>query len=115
MGEPEIEISRLFGGPFPALEEKLLSRLPEGFGRAPGREDVLLVPSNDLREHLLRRFAAAWEGSAAGSSIMTLYDFAVRLLKHRGSSSANFPPRRRPRPCWPRSGRCTRAGRGTSR
>jgi hypothetical protein len=91
MGEPEIEISRLFGGPFPALEEKLLSRLPEGFGRAPGREDVLLVPSNDLREHLLRRFAAAWEGSAAGSSIMTLYDFAVRLLKHRGVFLRELP------------------------
>jgi hypothetical protein len=84
MGEHKIEISRLFAGPFPALEEKLLSRLPVGFGRARGREDVLLVPSNDLREHLLRRLAARWEGSAAGSSIMTLYDFAVRLLKHRG-------------------------------
>jgi PD-(D/E)XK nuclease superfamily len=84
MKEHKIGISRLFAGPFPALEEKLLSRLPEGFGRARGREDVLLVPSNDLREHLLRRLAARWEGSAAGSSIMTLYDFAVRLLKHRG-------------------------------
>jgi hypothetical protein len=84
MEEHKIEISRLVAGPFPALEERLLSRIPVGFGRARGREDVLLVPSNDLREHLLRRMAARWEGSAAGSSIMTLYDFAVRLLKHRG-------------------------------
>ncbi|MDH3237796.1 MAG: PD-(D/E)XK nuclease family protein [Deltaproteobacteria bacterium] len=91
MGEPKIEISRLFAGPFPALEEKLLSRLPEEFGRVRGREDVLLVPSNDLREHLLRRLAAAWEGSAAGSSIMTLYDFAVRLLKHRGVFLRELP------------------------
>jgi len=91
MGEPKIEISRLFAGPFPALEEKLLSRLSEGFGRVRGREDVLLVPSNDLREHLLRRLAVAWEGSAAGSSIMTLYDFAVRLLKHRGVFLRELP------------------------
>ncbi len=91
MEEPKIGISRLFAGSFPALEEKLLSRLREGFGRAPGREDVLLVPSNDLREHLLRRLAAAWEGSAAGASIMTLYDFAVRLLKHRGVFLRELP------------------------
>ncbi len=82
--DPNSSISRLFAGSFPALEERLLSRLPRTFGRTPGREDVLLVPSNDLREHLLRRLAGRRDGSAAGTSILTLYDFAVRLLKHRG-------------------------------
>jgi hypothetical protein len=66
--------------------------LPESFGHAKGWEDVLLVPSNELREHLLRRLAAKWEGSAAGSSIMTLYDFTVRLLKHRGFFPRELPP-----------------------
>ena len=92
MEERNQAISSLFAGPFPALEERLLSRLPEAFGRSPGREDVLLVPSNELREHLLRRLAAKWEGSAAGSSIMTLYDFTVRLLKHRGIFPCELPP-----------------------
>jgi hypothetical protein len=92
MGERKNDISRLFAGPFPALEERLLSRLPESFGRARGREDVLLVPSNELREHLLRRLAARGEGVAAGSSIVTLYDFVVRLLKHRGIFPRELPP-----------------------
>ena len=92
MDDRKSDISRLFSGPFPALEGRLLSRLPESFGRARGREDVLLVPSNELREHLLRRLAAKWEGSSAGSSIMTLYDFTVRLLKHRGSFPRELPP-----------------------
>jgi hypothetical protein len=91
MGERNNDISRLFAGPFPALEERLLSRLPESFGRVRGREDVLLVPSNELREHLLRRLAARGEGSAAGASILTLYDFAVRLLKHRGVFPRELP------------------------
>ena len=92
MGERKNDISRLFAGPFPALEERLLSRLPESFGRARGREDVLLVPSNELREHLLRRLAARGEGHAAGSSVVTLYDFVVRLLKHRGIFPRELPP-----------------------
>ena len=86
------QASRLYAGPFPALEEKLLSCLPEMFGRSRGEERVLLVPSNDLREHLLRRLAARWDGCAAGSSIMTLYDFAHRLLKHRGIFPRELPP-----------------------
>ncbi len=86
------ETSRLFAGPFPALEERLLSRFPRAFGHLPGREDVLLVPSNELREHLLRRLAARWDGSAAGSAIMTLYDFTLRLLKHRGMFPFELPP-----------------------
>src|SRR3990170_1192382 len=92
MEERKNDISRLFAGPFPALEERLLSRLPESFGRARGREDVLLVPSNELREHLLRRLAARGEGVAAGSSVVTLYDFVVRLLKHRGIFPRELPP-----------------------
>ncbi len=91
MEENKTGISRLFAGPFPALEGRLLSRLPESFGRVRDREDILLVPSNELREHLLRRLAARWEGSAAGSSILTLYDFAVRLLKHRGVFPREVP------------------------
>ena len=43
MEERNPAISGLFAGPFPALEERLLSRLPEAFGRSPGREDVLIV------------------------------------------------------------------------
>lgn len=85
-------LSRLYTGPFPALEERLLSRLAGGFGREPGREHLLLVPSNELREHLLRRLASRWEGSAAGSSILTLYDCALRLLKHRGLFPGELPP-----------------------
>ncbi len=92
MEERKHEISRLLAGPFPALEERLLTRIPEAFGRVRGREDVVLVPSNELREHLLRRLAGRWEGSAAGASIMTLYDFAVRLLKHRGVFPRELPP-----------------------
>ena len=92
MKERNQEISRLVAGSFPALEERLLSRISETFGRVRGREDVILVPSNDLREHLLRRLAGRGEGSAAGASIMTLYDFAVRLLKHRGSFPRELPP-----------------------
>lgn len=91
MEENRTGLSRLFGGPFPALEERLLSRLAESYGRARDREDILLVPSNELREHLLRRLAARWEGNAAGSSILTLYDFAVRLLKHRGVFPRELP------------------------
>jgi RecB family exonuclease len=92
MGGHKSDISRLFSGSFPALEDRLLSRLPGSFDRAWGREHVLLVPSNELREHLLRRLSAKWEGSAAGSSIMTLYDFTVRLLKHRGFFPRELPP-----------------------
>ena len=84
MPEPKPVLSRLCAGPFPALEEELLSRIIGEFGRDPDREQVLLVPSNELREHLLRRLAFRWEGSTAGFSILTLYDFALRLLKHRG-------------------------------
>ncbi|HZD55033.1 MAG TPA: PD-(D/E)XK nuclease family protein, partial [Candidatus Aquicultoraceae bacterium] len=85
-------VSRLFAGPFPALEERLVSRVRRRFGRSPSREDVLLVPSNELREHLLRRLAAGWEGDAAGFRILTLYDFAVRLMKHRGIVRRELPP-----------------------
>ncbi len=91
-GDRAPQVSRLFAGPFPALEDRLLSALPEMFRRAPGEERVLLVPSNDLREHLLRRLAARWDGCVAGSSIMTLYDFALRLLKHRGLFPRELPP-----------------------
>ncbi len=91
-GDRAGQVSRLYAGPFPALEEKLLSVLPEMLRRSRGEESVLLVPSNDLREHLLRRLAARWEGCAAGSSIMTLYDFALRLLKHRGLFPRELPP-----------------------
>src|SRR3990172_4561726 len=63
-----------------------------GSSGPPGaREDVLLVPSNELREHLLRRLAARGEWSAAGASILTLYDFAVRLLKYRGVFPRELP------------------------
>jgi hypothetical protein len=91
MTEPASPDSRLFAGPFPAIEEKLLSRLPGKLGRAGGWEQVLLVPSNELREHLLRRLAARWEGVAAGVSILTLYDFTLRLLKHRGIFPRELP------------------------
>jgi RecB family exonuclease len=84
--------SRLFAGPFPALERALLSRLADPAWGGPGWERVLLVPSNELREHLLKRVASAREGSAAGASAMTLYDFAVRLLSHRGVFPGELPP-----------------------
>ena len=92
MTDPASPDSRLFAGPFPAIEEKLLSRLPGKLARAGGWEQVLLVPSNELREHLLRRLAARWEGVAAGVSILTLYDFTLRLLKHRGIFPRELPP-----------------------
>jgi len=96
MPEPIPAVSRLFAGPFPALEERLIGRYFRRAGRAPGREHVLLVPSNELREHLLKRLASD-PGAAsayAGASVMTLYDFAVRLLKHRGIFPAELPPAR---------------------
>jgi len=92
MTDPAHPVSRLFAGPFPAIEEKLLSRLPDKLVRAGGWEQVLLVPSNELREHLLRRLAARWEGVAVGASIQTLFDFALRLLKHRGVFPRELPP-----------------------
>jgi len=87
-------LARLFAGPFPALEERLLGAFPALAGRDPGKEHVLLVPSNELREHLLKRFAAAGDGSLAGASAMTLYDLALRLLKHRGMFPGELPPTR---------------------
>ena len=89
-------ISRLYAGPFPALEERLIGRYFGRAGHDPGREDVLLVPSNELREHLLKRLAAApgVPSVFAGASVMTLYDFAVRLLKHRGIFPTELPPAR---------------------
>lgn len=89
-------VSRLYAGPFSALEERLIGRYFGRAGRDPGREHVLLVPSNELREHLLKRLAAV-PGAAsvfAGASVMTLYDFAVRLLKHRGIFPTELPPAR---------------------
>jgi hypothetical protein len=92
MIDPASPHSRLFAGPFPAIEEMLLSRLPGKLARAGGWEQVLLVPSNELREHLLRRLAARWGGVSAGASIQTLYDFTLRLLKHRGLFPRALPP-----------------------
>ncbi len=92
MTGPAPTVSRLFAGPVPAIEEKLLSRLPGSLARNGGWEQVLLVPSNELREHLLRRLAARWSGAAAGVSIQTLYDFTLRLLKHRGIFPRALPP-----------------------
>ena len=89
-------ISRLYAGPFPALEERLIGQYFGRAGRGPSLEHVLLVPSNELREHLLKRLASV-PGVAsvfAGVSVMTLYDFAVRLLKHRGIFPAELPPAR---------------------
>jgi hypothetical protein len=91
MTDPALPVSRLFAGTFPAIEEKLLSLLPGKLSRAGEWEQVLLVPSNELREHLLRRLAARWEGVAAGVSILTLYDFTLRLLKHRGIFPRELP------------------------
>ncbi|HWS15578.1 MAG TPA: hypothetical protein VN450_05225, partial [Candidatus Methylomirabilis sp.] len=93
---PSPAISRLFAGPFPALEERVIWNY---FGRAgldPEREHVLLVPSNELREHLLKRLASSPGGARAfaGASVMTLYDFALRLLKHRSIFPAELPPAR---------------------
>lgn len=94
MPEPRPVLSRLYAGPFPALEETLLSRIAGKFGRDPAGERILLVASNELREHLLRRLASRWEGRTAGFSILTLYDFALRLLKHRGLFPEELPPAR---------------------
>ncbi|MHB8941136.1 MAG: PD-(D/E)XK nuclease family protein [Desulfobacteria bacterium] len=96
MPEPLPAISRLCAGPFPALEERLLGRYFGRAGRDPSLEHVLLVPSNELREHLLKRLASV-PGAAsvfAGASVMTLYDFAVRLLKHRGIFPEELPQAR---------------------
>lgn len=92
MTDPAPPVSRLFAGPFPAIEEKLLSRLPERLARNKGWEQVLLVPSNELREHLLRRLASRWKGVAVGASVLTLYDFTLRLLKARGIFPRELPP-----------------------
>ena len=89
-------LSRLYAGPFPALEERLIGQYFGRAGRDPSLEHVLLVPSNELREHLLKRLAATPGVSTAfaGASAMTLYDFAVRLLKHRGVFPTELPPAR---------------------
>jgi len=87
-------LSRLYAGPFPALEERLIAAFFGRAGREPGREHVLLVPSNELREHLLKRVAASGDGAFAGVSVMTLYDFALRLLSHRGIFPGELPPAR---------------------
>jgi len=94
MPEPIPSISRLYAGPFPALEERLIGRYFCRAGRDPSMEHVLLVPSNELREHLLKRLASVprVDSVFAGASVMTLYDFAVRLLKHRGVFPAELPP-----------------------
>lgn len=92
MTDPAFPVSRLFAGPFPAIEEKLLSRLPGMLVRNGGWEQVLIVPSNELREHLLRRLACGWKGVAVGASIQTLYDFTLRLLKARGVFPRELPP-----------------------
>src|SRR5512134_4196906 len=87
-------VSRLYAGPLPALEERLIAAFFGRAGRDPGREHVLLVPSNELREHLLKRVAAFGDGALAGVSAMTLYDFALRLLSHRGMFPAELSPAR---------------------
>ena len=90
------DISRLYAGPFPALEERLIVRHFGRAGRDPSLEHVLLVSSNELREHLWKRLGSApgVPSVFAGASVMTLYDFAVRLLKHRGSFPVELPPAR---------------------
>ena len=87
-------VSRLYAGPFPALEDRVIAAFFGRAGRDSGREHVLLVPSNELREHLLKRVAASGDGALAGVSVMTLYDFALRLLAHRGIFPAELPPAR---------------------
>ena len=96
MPDPLPAISRLYAGPFPALEERLIRQYFGRAGRDPSLEHVLLVPSNELREHLLKRLASDADAPSAfaGASVMTLYDFAVRLLKHRGIFPAELPPAR---------------------
>ncbi len=96
MPDPLPAISRLYAGPFPALEERLIRQYFDRAGRDPSLEHVLLVPSNELREHLLKRLASDADAPSAfaGASVMTLYDFAVRLLKHRGIFPAELPPAR---------------------
>jgi hypothetical protein len=96
MPDPLPTISRLYAGPFPALEDRLTGRYFERAGRNPSLEHVLLVPSNELREHLLKRLASGPGGTRAfaGVSLMTLYDFALRLLKHRGIFPVELPPAR---------------------
>jgi len=96
MPDPLPTISRLYAGPFPALEDRLIGRFFGRAGRNPSLEHVLLVPSNELREHLLKRLASAPGGTRAfaGVSLMTLYDFAIRLLKHRGIFPVELPPPR---------------------
>jgi len=93
---PSPDISRLYAGPFLALEERLVRDYFGSIGRDPSLEHVLLVPSNELREHLFKRFASGPGGdsSFAGASVMTLYDFARRLLKHRSIFPAELPPAR---------------------
>lgn len=85
-------LSRLFAGPFPALERVLLERLSDPSWGGPGWERVLLVPSNEMREHLMKRLAAVRDRAAAGASAMTLYDFALRLLSSRGVFPAELTP-----------------------
>ena len=96
MPDPLPAISRMYAGPFPALEERLIRQFFGRAGRDPSLEHVLLVPSNELREHLLKRLASDADAPSAfaGASVMTLYDFAVRLLKHRGIFPAELPPAR---------------------
>ncbi len=85
-------LSRLFAGPFPALERVLLERLSDPSWGGPGWERVLLVPSNEMREHLMKRLAAVRDRAAAGASAMTLYDFALRLLSRRGAFPGELTP-----------------------
>lgn len=85
-------LSRLFAGPFPALERVLLQRLSEPSWGGPGWERVLLVSSNEMREHLMKRLAAVRGRAAAGASAMTLYDFALRLLSRRGLFPVELTP-----------------------
>ncbi len=94
MEKGPLHLSRLYAGPFLALERALLSRLSLSSWGGQGWERVLLVPSNELREHLLKRLALRGDRACAGASAMTLYDFAHRLLKHRGVFPRELPPAR---------------------
>ncbi|MGE5247453.1 MAG: PD-(D/E)XK nuclease family protein, partial [Verrucomicrobiota bacterium] len=105
-------LSRLFAGPFPALERVLLRRLADPAWGGPDWERVLLVPSNELREHLLKRLASVREGAAAGASAMTLYDFALRLLSHRQMFPEALPPVRMAAAVLGGAGDAYAAGRG---